>query len=87
MQGEDVTGPQRPIQKIQPGDEVAFCESYLERIGQDYPNVKRARGKVTALISVHQELVLADIEWDKPYLPKRVDVRNLTRVPNIPRGK
>jgi hypothetical protein len=78
-----VTGPMRPTQEIQPGDRVAYCGNFLARIGQDYPNVKRARGKVTALISIHKELTLAEICWDTPYLPKRVDVRNLVRAPDV----
>lgn len=69
------------------GDVVAYCERFINRIGQEFTNVKAARGKVMALITVHEELVMAEIEWDTPYLPKRVDVRNLTTPSGIAIGE
>lgn len=75
-------GQRKRSKEIKVGDQVAYSERFLNRIGQEFTNVKAARGKVTALIPVHEGLIMAEIEWDISYLPKRVDVRNLA----IPKG-
>jgi len=73
-----VTNPETRTKAIKVGDQVAYCEQFLDRIGQEFTNVRTARGKVLGLITVHEGLTMAEVEWDTPYLPNRVDVRNLT---------
>ena len=41
------------------------------------------RGKVTALVPVGKDVTLAEIEWDLPDLPGRVNVKNLCRANEI----
>jgi hypothetical protein len=38
-----------------------------------------AQGKVKAVHRLDKGIILADIEWNQPGLPKRVDVKNLTK--------
>ena len=61
------------------GDTVAYSKRWLQSTGQYTGDVPQARGRVTG-IKVFGDLVLADIEWDKPDLPERVNVKNLSRV-------
>lgn len=61
------------------GDPVAYTDTYLDRHSRFHPDMRSARGKVTALHRLDAGEILADIEWDKPYLPKRVNVKNLIR--------
>ena len=72
-----MTDSEKRIPTIKVGDTVAYSETFLHSIGQEFDNVKRARGRVTALITVHKELTMAEIDWDAPYLPKRVDIKHL----------
>jgi len=64
---------------IQPGDTVAYSKQWLQSTGQLTGDAPFARGKVTGLVPLGS-LMLADIEWDKPDLPTRVNVKNLSRV-------
>jgi hypothetical protein len=79
--------PNQRTAAIKVGDHVAYCEQFLDQIGQEFTNVKTARGKVLGLIMVHEGLTMAEIEWDAPYLPNRVDVRNLTKSDHAPSGE
>jgi hypothetical protein len=62
--------------KPQVGDTVVFTKSFLDR-HQYASDMSVARGKVIALHRVGNDIILADIDWDKPGLPKRVNIRNL----------
>lgn len=62
---------------IQVGDTVAYSQAYLDRNSR-YPNgLAAAEGTVKALHRLESGTVLADIDWNKPGLPKRVNVKNL----------
>ena len=63
--------------KIQVGETVAYSHNFLDRQHQILTNMKLAQGKVIALHRLHTGFVLADIEWNMPGLPKRVNVKNL----------
>lgn len=66
-------------QPIIVGDNVAYSERFLDRQNH-YPNdMASAQGKVKALHRLDSGAILADIEWDKPGLPKRVNVKHLAR--------
>lgn len=65
---------------IQAGDRVAYSKQWLQSTGQLTGDVPSARGKVTGLVPLGSSLVLAEIEWDLPDLPTRVNVKNLSRV-------
>ena len=65
---------------IQPGDIVAYSKQWLQSTGQLTGDVPLARGKVTGLVPLGPSLILAEIAWDQPDLPGRVNVKNLSRV-------
>ena len=77
QQGVAATDSERRAQDIKVGDKVAYCERFIDLIGQEISKVRRARGKVTALISPYEGLIVAEVDWDYPYLPNRVELRNL----------
>ena len=66
------------VQGIQVGDTVVYTDSFLDRHSHFYINMLSAQGKVKALHHV-RNLTLADTEWNRPGLPKRVNVKYLTR--------
>jgi hypothetical protein len=70
----------RLSEALQVGDTVAFTQDFLDRHSLHTGTMPFARGKVTALHRVVGGIVLADIEWNKPGLSKRFDVKNLVKV-------
>ena len=70
-------------QPIKVGDRVAYSKTFLQSTGQYAGDVPHARGTVTALKPLGTETTLAEIEWDKPNLPARVNVKNLITVKQI----
>jgi len=67
---------------IQIGDAVTYSHTFIDRHSR-YPNdMQSARGKVRALHTLKNGIVLADIDWNTPGLPKRVNVKNLTSTIN-----
>jgi len=50
-----MTSTHKRTAAIRIGDHVAYCEEFLSRIGQEFTNVKSARGKVLGLITIHEE--------------------------------
>ncbi len=67
----------KPSDRIDIGDTVAYAQAFLSRHRQ-YPNgMSSALGIVKALHCLQNGTILADILWNKPDLPKRVDVKNL----------
>jgi hypothetical protein len=72
--------------RIEAGDNVAYAQAFLDRHSQ-YPNgMPAAQGTVKQLHRLDNGTVLADIEWNKPGLPKRVNVKNLTKAQSPPPG-
>ena len=74
-------------QPIQVGDTVGYSKTILQSTGQYTGDAPFARGKVTALVPVGAEVILAEIEWDKPDLPSRVHVKNLSTIRQIALGE
>lgn len=69
---------------IQIGDIVSYNHTFIDRNSR-YPNdLQSAQGKVMALHKLGTGIVLADIDWNKPGLPKRVNVKNLTNTIKCP---
>jgi hypothetical protein len=66
--------------ELKVGDAVAYSRAFLQSIGAYTGDMPRAKGKLTGLVAVGRELVLADITWDLAELPPRVNVKNLCRV-------
>ena len=64
---------------IQVGDTVAYSQSFLNRQNQFPDNMLSARGRVIVLHLLDKGIIMADIEWNKPGLPKRVDIKNLVK--------
>jgi hypothetical protein len=61
------------------GSFVAYTRGFLNRHGHYASNMAVAQGTVKAIHYLDRGIILADIEWNKPALPKRVSVKNLTR--------
>ncbi len=70
---------------IKVGDVVAYSRPFLRSIGCYTGNLPRARGKVTSLAAIG-EVKVAEIAWDLPDVPARVNVKNLVRVHSIECG-
>lgn len=66
---------------VQAGDKVAYSKRFLQSIGCHIGDMASARGVVIAIAPLG-EVILADIAWDTPDLPERVNVRNLSHVKN-----
>jgi hypothetical protein len=63
-------------QPLKVGDKVAYSKAFLQSTGSYTGDIPHARGKVTGLISIG-ETTLAEIAWDRPDMPTRVNVKNL----------
>jgi hypothetical protein len=74
-------------QPIQIGDVVGYSKAFLQSTGQYTGDALFARGKVTALHSLGAETLLAEIEWDTPDLPTRVNIKNLSTTRQITLGE
>jgi hypothetical protein len=70
---------QQRTQKIKIGDRVAYSAAFLQSTGQYAGDAPHAKGEVKALVPLG-ETTLAEIEWDHPDLPERVNVANLCLV-------
>jgi hypothetical protein len=79
----DMPEQARVSQAIQVDDTVVYADSFLDRHGKFHIDMLSAQGRVKALPHVHY-LTFADIKWDKPYLPKRVNVKYLNKKMNTP---
>jgi hypothetical protein len=73
----------RKTKDVKVGDVVAYSRTFLQSISCYTGDMPQARGKVTALKQVGTETTLAEIEWDLPDLPTRVNVKNLIRANDI----
>jgi hypothetical protein len=70
------------VQPIKVGDKVAYSKTFLQSTGSYTGDIPHARGEVTALVSLG-EVTLAEIAWDTPEIPARVNVKNLVTVKRI----
>jgi hypothetical protein len=68
-----------PSHTIQVDDTVAYSDAFLNRQNRYPSDMPSAQGKVKILHRLDNGIILADIEWNKPGLPKRVNVKNLTK--------
>ena len=64
---------------VQVGDRVAYSKAFLQSIACYTGDMPQARGVVTALVPVGQT-ILAEIAWDLPDLPQRVNIYNIRGV-------
>ena len=72
----------KKTQPIKVGDKVAYSKAFLQSTGSYAGDIPHARGEVTALFSLG-EVTLAEIAWDTPEMPARVNVKNLVTVKRI----
>lgn len=72
---------------IEVGDTVAYSDTFLDRQNLCPSDMPSAQGKVTVLHRLDSGVILADIAWNKPGLPKRVNVKNLTKTPAAALGQ
>jgi hypothetical protein len=61
------------------GDTVRYASAWLRSTGQHTGDICFAKGTVTALAGT-KDYMIAQIEWNTPDLPARVNVANLKRV-------
>jgi hypothetical protein len=73
-------------QEMKVGDLVAYTRQFLQSISCYTGDMPRAKGKVTALVAIG-DVTVAEIAWDLPDLPARVNVKNLCRVNSIEYGR
>ena len=73
-------------QEIEVGDTVAYSDIFIRRQNRYPTDMASAQGKVKALHRLDKGVVLADIKWDKPGLPKRVNIRTSPRRKPPPSG-
>jgi hypothetical protein len=73
---------------------VTLCVAWLiRRHGgnkqwlQSTGDVPHARGTVPALVPLGKQTTLAELEWDTPDMPARVNVKNLTSIKGIVLGE
>jgi len=69
--------------KIEVGDTVAYSDTFIKRQNRYPTDMPSAQGKVKVLHRLDTGVILADIAWNKPGLPKRVNVKNLTKMQAI----
>lgn len=65
--------------RIQVGDTVAYTQVFLDRQHVGAEVAMSAQGKVIALYRLDNGILLADIEWNTPGLPKRVSTKHLIK--------
>jgi hypothetical protein len=65
---------------LQVDDTVAYTPAWLRSTGTYSGDLPQAKGKVLGLQAISPDVTLAEIEWDRPNLPAKVNVRNLCRV-------
>ncbi|WP_152051773.1 hypothetical protein [Tautonia marina] len=70
---------QNRIKGIQVGDTVRYSRTWLQSTGTITGDLPRAKGIVTAIKDLGSTKI-ATIEWDKPDIPERVNVANLSKV-------
>jgi len=73
--------------RIQVGDTVAYSQSFLDRHNRYLTNLPTAQGKVTALHHIKSGITPADIGWNKRGLPRRVNIKNLTKTKDAAFGE
>ena len=61
------------------GDTVAYSQNFIARQHRYPDNMPSARGKVNVLHRLDTGIIMADIEWNEPGLPKRVNTKNLVK--------
>lgn len=69
----------RVMESIKVGDLVAYTDNFLDRHSR-YPNdMRSAQGEVKALYYLDSGVILVDVIWNRPHLPKRVNTKYLTK--------
>ena len=69
---------QKRTQPVKVGDTVAYSKAFLQSVARLHRRPATVHhGNVTALISVGKDVTLAEINWNLPDLPGRVNVKNL----------
>ena len=69
------------VKGISVGDQVRYSRNWLQLTSTFTGDLPRAKGTVTA-IKDYGSTKIATIEWDKPDLPEKVNVANLSKVKN-----
>jgi len=67
------------VKDISVGDTVRYSRQWLQSTGTHTGDLPRAKGTVTAIKDLGS-LKIATIDWDKPDVPERVNIANLSKV-------
>jgi hypothetical protein len=67
------------VKNIGVGDTVQYSRQWLQSTSTFTGDLPRAKGVVTA-IKGYGSTKIATIEWDRPDVPERVNVANLSKV-------
>jgi hypothetical protein len=70
---------QQRCAKVKAGDCVAYSKRFLRSIHQFTGDMPQARGKVVSVKELGG-LAIAEITWDRPDVPGKVNVANLSVV-------
>lgn len=70
------------VSDIRVGDQVRYSRDWLRSTGTFTGDLPAAKGVVTELKDLGG-LTLARIEWDRPDVPERVNVKNLVKVKQV----
>ncbi len=62
------------------GDKVGYSVQFLKSIGMLHGDMAAARGVIESINAIGSEIQLAEINWGKHDMPKRVNVKNLALV-------
>jgi hypothetical protein len=62
------------------GDTVQYRAEWLRNVGIYMGDLPRAKGRVVKLTEYGKTTTIADVEWDLPGIPTRVNTANLHKV-------
>jgi len=65
--------------KLKVGDNVGYAREFLQSVGMFTGHAPRAKGTITAILDL-TSIALAEVKWDTPDMPSRVNTNNLARV-------
>ena len=70
---------------LKPGDKVAYSTRFLQSISAYTGDLPFARGVIRSIDTLSAETQIAEIDWNTPDIPARVNVANLCRIANLGR--
>ncbi len=69
------------------GDRVSYTPRFLSRHRRYTKHIESAQGIVAAVCHLDTGTILADVLWNKPAIPRYVNIKDLTRINDGAAGK